>query len=387
MRIESCDAGSRLRTNSVSGVKSARIELMRVFNFSAGPAMMPQEVLERTQAELLDWQHTGMSVTEVSHRSKEFVACAARTEELLRQIMGIPENYKVLFIQGGGFGQFAAVPLNLTKPGDVVDFVLTGQWGIKATQEAKKFGVEVKVVADEKASGYTTVPAQSSILPTPGAAYLHYTPNETIGGVEFGFIPETGELPLVADLSSTILSRPIDVSRFGVIYAGTQKNMGPAGMAVVIVRDDLLDRARPDTPSIWNYQKMAEADSMVNTPPTFSIYLLGKILEWIIEQGGLEGMAQRNRTKAQTLYSFLDASDFYSNPVASDARSWMNIPFLTPTPDLNKQFVAEATAAGLTNLAGHRSVGGMRASIYNAMPQAGVEALIEFMKEFERVNA
>ena len=349
--------------------------------------MMPQEVLEQAQAELLDWQNTGMSVAEVSHRSKEFVACAAHTEELLRQIMGIGPDFKVLFIQGGAFGQFADVPLNLSKPGDVVDFVLTGQWGTKAFKEAKKFGVQATVVADEKSSNYTTTPARGSIRPTPGSAYLHYTPNETIGGVEFGYVPETGDVPLVADLSSTILSRPIDVSKFGVIYAGTQKNMGPAGMAVVIVRDDLLDRARPDTPSIWNYRLMAENNSMLNTPPTFSIYLLGKILEWVDARGGLEGMEERNRTKAETLYSFVDSSGFYSNPVAHDSRSWMNVPFLMANSELNKQFVAEAAEAGLTNLAGHRSVGGMRASIYNAMPQAGVDALIDFMKEFERVHA
>ena len=349
--------------------------------------MMPLEVLEQAQAELLDWQHTGMSVAEVSHRSKEFVACADHTQELLRQILGIPDNYRVLFIQGGAFGQFAGVPLNLSKPGDTVDFVLTGQWGTMAFKEAKRFGLNPIAVTDEKASNYTTTPAQGTIQPTEGAAYLHYTPNETIGGVEFGYIPETGDVPLVADMSSTILSRPLDVSKFGVIYAGTQKNMGPAGMAVVIVRDDLLDRARLDTPSIWSYQLMAENNSMLNTPPTFSIYLLGKILEWVIAQGGLDGMAVRNRTKAETFYAFLDASDFYSNPVAHDSRSWMNIPFLMANADLNKQFVAQAEQAGLTNLAGHRSVGGMRASIYNAMPQAGVDALIEFMKEFERVHA
>ena len=349
--------------------------------------MMPLEVLEQAQAELLDWQHTGMSVAEVSHRSKEFVACADHTQELLRQILGIPDNYRVLFIQGGAFGQFAGVPLNLSKPGDTVDFVLTGQWGTKAFKEAKRFGLNPIAVTDEKASNYTTTPAQGTIQPTEGAAYLHYTPNETIGGVEFGYIPETGDVPLVADMSSTILSRPLDVSKFGVIYAGTQKNMGPAGMAVVIVRDDLLDRARPETPSIWHYREMADNDSMLNTPPTFSIYLLGKILDWVERTGGLDAMAERNRAKADLLYGFLDSSEFYSNPVAPEARSWMNVPFLMTNPDLNKQFVAEAAAAGLTNLAGHRSVGGMRASIYNAMPIEGVQALIEFMKEFERANA
>lgn len=348
--------------------------------------MMPQAVLEQAQAELLDWQGTGMSVAEVSHRSPEFKDCAARTEQSLRDVMGIPADYRVLFIQGGAYGQFADVPLNLSKPGDTVDFVLTGQWGAKALKEAKRFGVETVVVADEKASNYTTTPTGGTITATPGAAYLHYTPNETIGGVEFGYVPETGDVPLVADLSSTILSRPIDVSKFGVIYAGTQKNMGPAGMAVVIVREDLLDRARLDSPSIWNYRLMADNDSMLNTPPTFSIYLLGQILDWVEDHGGLEGMATRNRKKAEALYGFLDASGFYSNPVAHDSRSWMNVPFLMANSDLDKKFVADAADAGLTNLAGHRSVGGMRASIYNAMPPAGVNALIDFMKEFERVH-
>lgn len=284
-------------------------------------------------------------------------------------------------------GQFAAIPMNLTAPGDQVDFVLTGSWGAKAAKEAKQQGLNVNVVADEQASNYTTTPAEGSFAASPDAKYLHYTPNETIGGVEFGYVPEAGDVPLIADLSSTILSRPIDVSQFGIIYAGTQKNMGPAGMAVVIVRDDLLDRARPSTPTIWNYRQQAENDSMLNTPPTFSIYLLGKTLDWVQSLGGLAGMAERNRAKADLLYGYIDASEFYSNPVAADSRSWMNVPFLMTNPDLNKQFVAEAAAAGLTNLAGHRSVGGMRASIYNAMPIAGVQALIDFMKEFEDAHA
>ncbi len=348
--------------------------------------MMPLEVIQEAQAELPEWKG-GMSVMEVSHRGADFVACAAETERALRNVMGIPENYRVLFIQGGAMGQFAAVPMNLASAGDQVDFILTGQWGSKAYKEAGKFGLTVNAIADERASNYTTVPSPDSLQVNPDAKYLHYTPNETIGGVEFGYVPATGDVPLVADMSSTILSRPIDVSKFGVIYAGTQKNMGPAGMAVVIVRDDLLDRARPETPSIWHYREMADNDSMLNTPPTFSIYLLGKILDWVERTGGLDAMAERNRAKADLLYGFLDSSEFYSNPVAPEARSWMNVPFLMTNPDLNKQFVAEAAAAGLTNLAGHRSVGGMRASIYNAMPIEGVQALIEFMKEFERANA
>lgn len=358
---------------------------MRVYNFSAGPAIMPLEVIESAQAELADWQGSGMSVMEVSHRGKPFVAYAAETEQRLRDVMGIPAHYKVLFLQGGATGQFAGIPLNLTAPGDTVDFVLTGNWSKKGMSEAKRMGVVANVVADEAESGYNTVPAEGTIKASAHAKYLHYTPNETIGGVEFNYVPEVG-IPVVADMSSTIISRPIDVSKFGVIFAGTQKNMGPAGMAVVIVRDDLVGQARPDCPAIWDYAKMAEADSMLNTPPTFSIYLLDKILAWVQDMGGLTAMGERNQAKASELYDFIDSSDFYSNPVDPQARSWMNVPFLMAKPELDKQFVAEAAAAGLTNLAGHRSVGGMRASIYNAMPPEGVTALVNFMKEFERTN-
>ncbi len=358
--------------------------LVRVYNFSAGPAMMPEAVLDIARDELLEWKG-GMSVMEVSHRGKDFVACAAETEQLLRDVMGIPGHYRVLFLQGGATGQFAALPLNLTVAGDPVSFLNTGQWSAKAVAEAARFRVATHVVADEKASNYSQAPQAGTYEPAPGSKYLHYTPNETIGGVEFGYVPEVG-IPLVADMSSTILSRPVDVEKFGVIYAGTQKNMGPSGMAVVVVRDDLLGSPRPDTPTVLDYTVMAANDSMVNTPPTFGIYLLGKILSWVQGQGGLAGMAERNRAKAEALYGFIDASGYYSNPVAVDSRSWMNVPFLMAKPELDKQFVAEATAAGLTNLAGHRSVGGMRASIYNAMPLAGVEALIAFMKEFERAH-
>ena len=348
--------------------------------------MLPLPVLEAAGAELTDWQGSGMSVMEVSHRGKAFVACAAETEALLREVMGVPDNYKVLFLQGGASGQFDAIPLNLTAEGDAVDFLHTGQWSAKAVKAAKKAGLVVDVLADEAASNYTTTPAAGSYTVNAAAKYLHYTPNETIGGVEFGYVPETGDVPLVADLSSTILSRPIDVSRFGLIYAGAQKNMGPSGLCVVIVREDLIGHARPTTPSIWDYQAMAESDSMLNTPPTFGLYLLGKILAWVKEAGGLVSMGERNRAKADALYGYLDASDYYSNPVALDSRSWMNVPFLQANPDLDKTFVAEAEAAGLTYLAGHRLVGGMRASIYNAMPIEGVYALIDFMTDFERRN-
>lgn len=349
--------------------------------------MLPIDALNVAQSELTDWQGSGMSVLEVSHRSKSFVACAAETEALLREVMNIPQGYRVLFLQGGATGQFDAIPLNLTATGDKVDFFKTGQWSTKAIKAAQAQQLQVNVVADQAESNYTDTPAEGSYTLDPEAAYVHYTPNETIGGVEFGYVPETGEVPLVADMSSTILSRPIDVSRYGLIYAGAQKNMGPSGLCVVIVREDLLGSSRPGTPSIWNYQAMAEADSMLNTPPTFGIYLLGLILSWVRDLGGLPAMAARNQAKADALYGYLDASDYYRNPVAKDSRSWMNVPFLQANPDLDKAFVEQATAAGLTNLAGHRSVGGMRASIYNAMPLEGVEALIDFMTDFQTRNS
>lgn len=359
---------------------------MRVYNFSAGPAMLPIDALNVAQSELTDWKSSGMSVLEVSHRGKDFVACAAETEALLREVLAIGDDYKVLFLQGGATGQFDAIPLNLTAAGDRVEFFNTGQWSAKAIKAAKAQGLDVNVIVDRAESKYTDTPAADSFTVDTDAAYLHYTPNETIGGVEFGYVPQTGEVPLVADFSSTILSRPVDVSRYGLIYAGAQKNMGPSGLCVAIVRSDLLGKARPGTPSVWNYTAMADADSMLNTPPTFGIYLLGLILKWVKQTGGLAAMADRNRAKAEALYGYIDASGYYSNPVAKDSRSWMNVPFLQANADLDKTFVAEATAAGLTNLAGHRSVGGMRASIYNAMPLEGVQALIDFMTEFERRN-
>lgn len=362
------------------------MDAMRAYNFSAGPAMLPLDALKVAQSELTDWQGSGMSVLEVSHRGKAFVECAAETESLFREILGVPDNYRVLFLQGGASGQFDAIPLNLTAPGDVVNYLNTGQWSAKAIKAARAQGLNADVLADQAASNYTDTPAAGSFTVDPAARYLHYTPNETIGGVEFGYVPDAGDVPLIADLSSTILSRPLDVSKFGLIYGGAQKNMGPSGLAVVVVRDDLVGHARPGTPSIWDYKQMAESDSMLNTPPTFGIYLLGLILKWVKELGGLSAMAERNRAKADALYGFIDASDYYSNPVAVDSRSWMNVPFLQANAELDKAFVAEAAAAGLTNLAGHRSVGGMRASIYNAMPIEGINALIDFMTEFERRN-
>lgn len=359
---------------------------MRVHNFAAGPAALPLEVLERAQSELTDFHGLGMSVMEISHRSKDFVAVAAESEALLRQLLAVPDNYKVLFLQGGATGQFAAIPMNLSAPGAQVDYINTGAWSKKAIVEAGKFA-EVNVIADEKASNYSTTPAADTLRVTDGAAYLHYTANETIGGVEFGYVPDSDDIPLVADLSSTIMSRPLDVSKFGLLYAGAQKNLGPSGITVVIVRDDLVGHARPETPSVLDYATMAGADSMLNTPPTFAWYLLGLNLQWVQDNGGVSGMAERNRRKAETLYAAIDTLDFYSNPVEPISRSWMNVPFLLADSSLEKEFLTQAYAAGLTNLEGHRSVGGMRASIYNATSQTSVDALVAFLKEFERTHA
>jgi phosphoserine aminotransferase len=356
---------------------------MRVFNFAPGPAMLPLPVLEQVQEELTDFRATGMSVMEISHRGKDFLAVAQEAEALLRELLAIPATHKVLFLQGGAMGQFAAIPLNLARPDSTVDYINTGAWSTRAIAEAQRLTGNVNVIADERASSYTTVPSPGSLAFTPGAAYAHYTPNETIGGVEFPYIPES-LVPLVADVSSTILSRPLPISRFGLLYAGAQKNLGPAGLTVVIVREDLIGRARPGTPSVWDYEAMAKEGSMLNTPPTFALYVTGLVLKWIQSGGGLAAMAERNRAKAERLYSCIDSSGFYRNPVAAGCRSWMNVPFVMARPELDKTFVAEAQAAGLANLAGHRSVGGMRASLYNAMPLAGVEALVAFMQEFQR---
>jgi phosphoserine aminotransferase len=355
---------------------------VRVFNFSAGPAVLPLPVLEQARDEMLDWQG-GVSVMEISHRSKAFMAIAERAEADLRELLAIPASYKVLFMQGGATGQFSAIPLNLAQPGAHADYIHTGHWSERAIKEARRF-LRVDIAADAAVSRYTTVPEQPALNLSRGASYVHYTPNETIGGVEFPYIPETGDVPLVADMSSTILSRPLDVSRFGLIYAGAQKNIGPSGITVVIVREDLLGRARSGTPSVFDYKAFAEAGSMLNTPPTFGWYFAGLVLQWLKREGGLAVMAERNRAKATALYAAIDASSLYANPVARQCRSWMNVPFTLAKPELEKTFLAESAAAGLAYLAGHRSVGGMRASIYNAMPTAGVTALIEFMRDFER---
>jgi len=357
--------------------------MSRVFNFSAGPAALPVEVLAQLRDEMLDWRGHGMSVMEMSHRGKAFVGIAQQAEADLRELLAVPANYKVLFLQGGATAQFAAVPMNLTRSDSVADYVNTGAWSKKAIGEAKRY-CKVNVAADAAADNYSSIPDRSGWRLTPGAAYVHYTPNETIGGVEFLSVPDAGDVPLVADMSSTILSRPIDVSRFGVIYAGAQKNIGPAGLVVVIVRDDLLGRARPDTPTVFDWTAMSGDGSMLNTPATYSWYVAGVIFQWIKRRGGLAAMERMNRAKSELLYSTIDGSGFYRNPVRRDCRSWMNVPFVLPAADLDKPFIEGARAAGLVSLEGHRSVGGMRASIYNAMPIEGVEALIGYMKEFQR---
>ena len=354
----------------------------RVHNFSAGPAALPVEVLEKIRDDIPDWQGTGMSVMEVSHRGKEFVELAARSEANLRELLGVPDDYAVLFLQGGATLQMAMAPMNLARPGQAADYVITGSWGKKAAGEAAKF-CDARIAADASDRNFTYIPDEASWERSENAAYLHYTPNETIAGVEFHFVPG-GEAPLVADMSSTILSRPLDVSQFGVIYAGAQKNIGPAGITLVIVRKDLLDRAPGNIAHLMTWRSYAESDSMTNTPPTFAWYVADQVFQYLLRQGGLDAIGRINRRKAAKLYAAIDASDFYSNPVEETCRSWMNVPFILADDGLDGKFLAEAAAAGLTNLKGHRSVGGMRASIYNAVSEAAVDALIDFMNEFER---
>ena len=355
--------------------------MSRVFNFSAGPAVLPEPVLERARAELSDWHGHGMSVMEMSHRGKDFMAIAEQAEADLRRLLGVPDDYAVLFVQGGASQQFAMVPLNLLPAGGSADYLDTGTWSDKAIEEAARFG-RVNVVASSRDTRYTTIPARADWRLDPDAAYVHYTPNETIVGVEFHAVPEVGGRPLVADMSSTILSRPIDVSKFALIYAGAQKNIGPAGLTVVIVRRELLGRARAQCPTMLDYAVFAKHGSMYNTPPTFGWYLAGLIFEWLLAQGGLPAMAEKNARKAGRLYAYLDGSGFYRNPVDPACRSWMNVPFRLADESLDAVFLKEAEAAGLVGLAGHRIVGGMRASLYNAMPEAGVDALIAFLQDF-----
>lgn len=358
--------------------------MSRVYNFSAGPAALPLEVLETIRNDLPDWQGTGMSVMEVSHRGKDFVELAARAEATLRELLAVPDDYSVLFTQGGATMQMAMAPLNLSAPGDTADYVVTGSWGKKAAGEARKF-CSVNVAADASDKNFTYIPDESSWQRSENAAYLHYTPNETIAGVEFNFVPG-GDIPLVADMSSNILSRPINVSRFGAIYAGAQKNVGPAGLTLVIVRNDLLDRVRPDNAHLMTWKAYAESDSMTNTPPTFAWYVADLVFQWLKNQGGVAAIAEVNRRKSEKLYAAIDASDFYSNPVMPECRSRMNVPFILADDALDGKFLAESAAVGLANLKGHRSVGGMRASIYNAVSEEAVDALIAFMAEFEKVN-
>lgn len=357
----------------------------RVYNFSAGPSMMPVPVLKKAAAEMLNYNKTGMSVMEMSHRSPEYQAIIDGAESALRELMNIPDNYKVLFLQGGASTQFAAVPLNLLSGSGRADYVITGQFSKKAYTEAQKYG-DIAIVASSAGANFSFIPKFTRADIRPDADYVHICFNNTVYGTKYPYIPDTGEIPLVADMSSCILSEPVDVSRFGLIYAGAQKNIAMAGLTIVIVREDLLGHAKPITPSMLDYQLMADNGSMYNTPPCYAIYIAKLVFEWLLKQGGLEGMREKNEEKAALLYNYLDHQSYYTAPVEADSRSMMNVTFVTGSKDLDAKFVAEAAEAGLRNLKGHRSVGGMRASIYNAMPREGVEALVEFMKKFAAEN-
>ncbi len=359
--------------------------MSRVYNFSAGPSMLPEPVLLKAQQEILDWQGTGMSVMEMSHRGKHFMQIAEGLQSNLRELMAIPNNYKVLFLQGGATAQFSMIPLNLLAEKQKACYLKTGSWSAKAVKAAKMY-CDVKISASGEADEYTSIPNRDQWQLESDAAYLHYTPNETIHGVEFQTIPDSDGLPLVADMSSNILSRVVDIERFGLIYAGSQKNMGPAGVAVVIVREDLITQPADTVPDVFNYAMQAKNDSMLNTPATYNWYLLDLVLQWVKQQGGVPAMETINQRKAEKLYAAIDQSDLYRNPVQVDCRSRMNIPFILADSELDKSFLEQAQANGLHTLKGHRSVGGMRASIYNAMPEAGVDALIQFMAEFERTH-
>jgi phosphoserine aminotransferase len=360
--------------------------MTQVFNFSAGPAVLPKEVLQQAASEMLDWHGSGMSVMEMSHRGPEFISIYKQAEADLRELLNVPANYRVLFMQGGGLGQNAIVPLNLVgrkaQPA-TIDFVHTGSWSGKSIKEAARYA-KVNVAASAEANGFTSVPPQESWQLSGNAAYLHICTNETIDGVEYNFVPEVGDTPIVADMSSHILSRAIDVSKYGAIFAGAQKNIGPAGLTLVIVRDDLLDCALPICPGVFNWRAVAEADSMLNTPPTYGIYIAGLVFAHLKRLGGVAEMERRNIEKARLLYEALDADDFYQNRVAPECRSRMNIPFYLRDESLNDQFLFGAKARGLLQLKGHKSVGGMRASIYNAMPIEGVQALVDYLNDFAK---
>ena len=357
----------------------------RVYNFSAGPSMLPLPVLEKAASELISYGDAGMSVMEMSHRTPEYEAIIKGAEALIRKLMNVPENYKVLFLQGGASTQFASVPLNLIKRTGKADYIVSGQFSGKAYKEAQKYG-DMVCVATSKEDNFTYVPVVTKDMIRPDASYVHICFNNTIYGTKYNYIPDTGDVPLVADMSSCIMSEPFDVTKFGVIYAGAQKNMAPAGVTIVIVREDLLGDVLDFTPEMLNWKTMADNDSMYNTPPCYSIYMAKLVCEWLDELGGLEKMKEMNEKKAALLYGYLDSQDYYIAPVKKECRSMMNVTFVTGNADLDKKFASEAAAAGLKNLKGHRSVGGMRASIYNAMPYEGVEALVKFMKEFAEKN-
>lgn len=360
--------------------------MARVYNFSAGPSMLPLEVLEEAAAEMLDYKGSGQSVMEMSHRSKEYQAIIDETEADLRKLMKIPDNYKVLFLQGGASSQFAMLPLNLLNKSGKADFVVTGQWAKKAYKEAARYG-EANVVASSEDKTFSYIPKLDPATFTKNADYFHICMNNTIYGTKFKELPDTGDVPLVADISSCMLSEPVDVKKFGVLYGGAQKNVAPAGLTIVIIREDLIGNPQDITPTMFNYETHSENGSMFNTPPCYTIYIAGKVIKWIINKfGSLEAMKEYNEKKAAILYNFLDNSEMFKGTVVAEDRSLMNVPFVTGDADLDAKFVTEAKAAGFVNLKGHRSVGGMRASIYNAMPIEGVEKLVAFMAEFEKNN-
>ena len=356
--------------------------MTRAYNFSAGPAALPETVLRQAADEMLDWHGSGMSVMEMSHRGKEFIAIHAETEALLRELLGVPAHYKVLFLQGGAIAENAIVPMNLLRGRASADYIDTGEWSKKSIKEAKKYA-KVNVAASGEAGRYTAIPPRAEWKLDPQAAYVHICANETIGGVEYHWTPEVGDVPLVADVSSNFMSKPIDVSKYGLLYGGAQKNLGPAGVTIIIVRDDLIGQALPITPSAFDFKQQADNDSMLNTPPTYAIYICGLVFKWMKAQGGLAKIAEHNQAKARLLYDLLDASSFYKTPVAKADRSLMNVPFTLPDAALDAAFLKGAEERRMLQLKGHRSVGGMRASIYNAVPLEAVQALAAYMKEFE----
>lgn len=360
--------------------------MTQIFNFSAGPAVLPKDVLAQARDEMMDWHDSGMSVMEMSHRGKEFMSIAAKAEADLRELMNIPSNYKVLFLQGGAHSQFSMVPMNLLRGKTSADYLDAGIWSKKAIDEAARY-CEVNIVASSKDKNYTYAPEQNTWKLNKDAAYVHFTSNETIGGVEMFWTPKTGDVPLVCDMSSHILSRPVDVSQYGIIYAGAQKNIGPAGLTIVIVRDDLIGTTIAGTPTMFDYKVHADNDSMYNTPATYGIYMAGLVFKWLKSKGGLAAMEKINIAKSALLYDYLDASDFYHSPIAVENRSRMNIPFTLKDASLDEAFLKQAQQNGLLQLKGHKLVGGMRASLYNAMPIEGVQVLISFMKQFEQANS